>query len=266
MRWLDPQEALPRVAEVLPERWRTRRIRPGRRCCGRPSRRCPCGMDRVPAQVMDVARELAVSERQLRNLFTDGVGALPSTTPVSTGSGPRRSGRAAPAGPELAAAAALLRPVAHDDRLPGPDGCPAPLVPDRPASRGQPLPGGPARLNSGAGNPRPPCDAPAHARTTRQAQPLHLRRHRGRRSDPRPVLHAEPRRCRGRGRRTPAGSPRRTRHEAVLHRELRPIRSEEFVPERWRWRSEGLDRERAAESDECPRPAAGSRRVQCLSA
>lgn len=31
----------------------------------------------VPAQVKDVARELAVSERQLRNLFTEGVGLSP---------------------------------------------------------------------------------------------------------------------------------------------------------------------------------------------
>ncbi|MFG2946969.1 AraC family transcriptional regulator [Streptomyces adustus] len=33
--------------------------------------------DRLPAQVQDVARELAVSERQLRNLFADGVGVSP---------------------------------------------------------------------------------------------------------------------------------------------------------------------------------------------
>ena len=33
--------------------------------------------DRPPAQVKDVARELAVSERQLRNLFAEGVGLSP---------------------------------------------------------------------------------------------------------------------------------------------------------------------------------------------
>ncbi|MDN3021809.1 helix-turn-helix domain-containing protein [Streptomyces sp. S.PB5] len=33
--------------------------------------------DRIPGQVKDVARELAVSERQLRNLFAEGVGLSP---------------------------------------------------------------------------------------------------------------------------------------------------------------------------------------------
>ncbi|MGW0581156.1 helix-turn-helix domain-containing protein [Streptomyces sp. NPDC002920] len=33
--------------------------------------------DRAPAQVKDVARELSVSERQLRNLFTEDVGLSP---------------------------------------------------------------------------------------------------------------------------------------------------------------------------------------------
>ncbi len=43
---------------------------------------------RLPGPVPDVARELAVSERQLRNLFAEGVGLSPSTTPASTASVP----------------------------------------------------------------------------------------------------------------------------------------------------------------------------------
>ncbi|WP_019071184.1 AraC family transcriptional regulator [Streptomyces hokutonensis] len=77
VRWLDPREALPRVAEVLPELLadpadaaRTALLRAAVEALS-------VRMDRVPAQVMDVARELAVSERQLRNLFTDGVGVSP---------------------------------------------------------------------------------------------------------------------------------------------------------------------------------------------
>ncbi|WP_369392907.1 hypothetical protein AB5J72_39005 [Streptomyces sp. CG1] len=34
-------------------------------------------LDRAPAQVRGVARELAVGERQLRNLFAEGVGVSP---------------------------------------------------------------------------------------------------------------------------------------------------------------------------------------------
>lgn len=43
--------------------------------------------NRTPTQVREVARRLAISERQLRNLFADGVGVslpAPSTTPAST--------------------------------------------------------------------------------------------------------------------------------------------------------------------------------------
>ncbi|WP_089107118.1 helix-turn-helix domain-containing protein [Streptomyces hyaluromycini] len=77
VRWLDPREALPRIAEVLPgllaeqaDPARTALLRAGVAALS-------VRMDRAPAQVRDVARELAVSERQLRNLFTDGVGVSP---------------------------------------------------------------------------------------------------------------------------------------------------------------------------------------------
>lgn len=77
LRWLDPEEAVPYLAEALPE------LLPA---TGDPSRTAllragvdalSVGKDRSPARVRDVARELAVSERQLRNLFAEGVGVSP---------------------------------------------------------------------------------------------------------------------------------------------------------------------------------------------
>ncbi|SEE71579.1 AraC-type DNA-binding protein [Streptomyces sp. 3213] len=77
VRWLDPREALPRVAEVLPELL-ANPADPARTALLRAAvEALSVRMDRGPAHVMDVARELAVSERQLRNLFTDGVGVSP---------------------------------------------------------------------------------------------------------------------------------------------------------------------------------------------
>ncbi|MFI9253894.1 helix-turn-helix domain-containing protein [Streptomyces sp. NPDC053069] len=77
MRRLHPREALPGLAEVLPGLLpdaavadRTALLRAGVAALS-------VRLDRVPAQVRDVARELAVSERQLRNLFADGVGVSP---------------------------------------------------------------------------------------------------------------------------------------------------------------------------------------------
>ncbi|MFJ9241217.1 helix-turn-helix domain-containing protein [Streptomyces sp. NPDC101776] len=77
VRWLDPREALPRVAEVLPGLL-AQPADPARTALLRAAvEALSVRMDRAPAQVRDVARELAVSERQLRNLFTDGVGVSP---------------------------------------------------------------------------------------------------------------------------------------------------------------------------------------------
>ncbi|MEU9154165.1 helix-turn-helix domain-containing protein [Streptomyces sp. NPDC048417] len=77
VRWLDPREALPRITEVLPgmlseqtDPARTALLRAGVEALS-------VRLNRAPAQVRDVARELAVSERQLRNLFTDGIGVSP---------------------------------------------------------------------------------------------------------------------------------------------------------------------------------------------
>jgi AraC-like DNA-binding protein len=80
-RWLDPEEGLPRLAETLAELLpepltasadgpRTALLRAGVDALSVRS-------GHAPAQVREVARELSVSERQLRNLFTEGVGVSP---------------------------------------------------------------------------------------------------------------------------------------------------------------------------------------------
>ncbi|WEO94462.1 helix-turn-helix domain-containing protein [Streptomyces sp. FXJ1.172] len=77
LRRLDPEEAVPYLAGTLPgllsaavDPARTALLRAGVDALSvRP--------DHSPAQVREVARELAVSERQLRNLFTEGVGVSP---------------------------------------------------------------------------------------------------------------------------------------------------------------------------------------------
>jgi AraC-like DNA-binding protein len=72
---LAPQEMVAYLTELLPDlsaadHSRTRLLRSAVDALStRPGH--------APAQVKDVARELAVSERQLRNLFTDGVGLSP---------------------------------------------------------------------------------------------------------------------------------------------------------------------------------------------
>ncbi|MFF4501039.1 helix-turn-helix domain-containing protein [Streptomyces sp. NPDC001401] len=77
LRRLEPEEALSHLADVLPERLaaatdpsRTELVRAGVDAMS-------VRTGRTPAQVAEVARELAVSERQLRNLFTEGVGLSP---------------------------------------------------------------------------------------------------------------------------------------------------------------------------------------------
>ncbi|GGW20257.1 hypothetical protein GCM10018980_64700 [Streptomyces capoamus] len=77
LRWLDPQEAVPRLGRTLPgllpvpaDPARAALVRAGVAALS-------ARTDREPARVRDVARELAVSERQLRNLFADGVGVSP---------------------------------------------------------------------------------------------------------------------------------------------------------------------------------------------
>jgi AraC-like DNA-binding protein len=78
LRWLDdPEETVERLAEVLPARLtavadpsRTELVRAGVDAMS-------IRTGRLPGPVPDVARELAVSERQLRNLFAEGVGLSP---------------------------------------------------------------------------------------------------------------------------------------------------------------------------------------------
>jgi AraC-like DNA-binding protein len=72
---LPPQEMLAHLSELLPDpsaadRSRTRLLRAAVDALSTRS-------GHAPAQVKDVARELAVSERQLRNLFAEGVGLSP---------------------------------------------------------------------------------------------------------------------------------------------------------------------------------------------
>ncbi|MBL1084025.1 AraC family transcriptional regulator [Streptomyces actinomycinicus] len=77
LRWLGPEEVVPYLAEALPgllpasaDPSYTALLRAGAEALS-------VRADRTPAQVRDVARELALSERQLRNVFADGVGVSP---------------------------------------------------------------------------------------------------------------------------------------------------------------------------------------------
>ncbi|MCX5268279.1 AraC family transcriptional regulator [Streptomyces sp. NBC_00199] len=69
----EPQEITARLADLLPPPVDGSRERLLRAAVDALSTRA----DRAPAAVHDVARELAVSERQLRNLFAVGVGVSP---------------------------------------------------------------------------------------------------------------------------------------------------------------------------------------------
>ncbi|MFI6654338.1 helix-turn-helix domain-containing protein [Streptomyces sp. NPDC050523] len=77
LRRLTPEEVLAHLSEVLPERLaaaadraRVELVRAGVEAMSVRS-------GHVPGAVGDVARDLAVSERQLRNLFAEGVGLSP---------------------------------------------------------------------------------------------------------------------------------------------------------------------------------------------
>ncbi|MCX5600547.1 helix-turn-helix domain-containing protein [Streptomyces phaeochromogenes] len=80
LRWLEGEDAVGRLMEVLPGRLAGDGDGAGR------SRRevlraaveaLSTGSGHVPSQVRELARRLAVSERQLRNLFAEGVGVSP---------------------------------------------------------------------------------------------------------------------------------------------------------------------------------------------
>ncbi|MGW5771876.1 helix-turn-helix domain-containing protein [Streptomyces longwoodensis] len=75
-RGLAPEEWADHLVRVLPERpSRAEAERAGLLRAGVAALSVRPGLP--PARVADVARELAVGERQLRNLFTDGVGVSP---------------------------------------------------------------------------------------------------------------------------------------------------------------------------------------------
>ncbi|MDX2681387.1 AraC family transcriptional regulator [Streptomyces sp. NY05-11A] len=69
----EPEEITARLADLLPPPTEGGRARLLRAAVDALSTR----PDRTPAAVREVARELTVSERQLRNLFADGVGVSP---------------------------------------------------------------------------------------------------------------------------------------------------------------------------------------------
>ncbi|OLZ67532.1 transcriptional regulator [Streptomyces sp. IMTB 2501] len=77
LRRLRPEEAVPYLVETLPDLLATN-VDPARTALLRAGvDALSVRPDRAPAQVREVARELAVSERQLRNLFAEGVGVSP---------------------------------------------------------------------------------------------------------------------------------------------------------------------------------------------
>lgn len=76
LRDLEPEEVVPHLARSFPDLSAgTDRSRAAVLAAGAEALSTRSG--RVPGPVREVARELAVSERQLRNLFTEGVGLSP---------------------------------------------------------------------------------------------------------------------------------------------------------------------------------------------
>ncbi|AYC37610.1 AraC family transcriptional regulator [Streptomyces griseorubiginosus] len=74
---LDHEDAVARLADLLPDRLPTPAGGTRHALLRAAVTALSVRSDRIPGQVGDVARELAVSERQLRNLFSDGVGLSP---------------------------------------------------------------------------------------------------------------------------------------------------------------------------------------------
>jgi AraC-like DNA-binding protein len=77
LRWLEAEDAVSHLAEVLPDRLSAATDRSRRELLRAAVEALSTGADHVPSQVQDLARRLAVSERQLRNLFAEGVGVSP---------------------------------------------------------------------------------------------------------------------------------------------------------------------------------------------
>jgi AraC-like DNA-binding protein len=77
LRWLSPEEAVAHLVQALPERLATAADRTRTALVRAGVDAMSVRADRIPRQVGEVARELAVSERHLRNLFAEGVGLSP---------------------------------------------------------------------------------------------------------------------------------------------------------------------------------------------
>ncbi|MDH6566887.1 AraC-like DNA-binding protein [Streptomyces sp. SAI-117] len=74
---LEPEEVAARLTEVLPDRLPTAAEGARAELLRAAVAALSVRSGRAPGHVRDVARELAVSERQLRNLFSEGVGLSP---------------------------------------------------------------------------------------------------------------------------------------------------------------------------------------------
>jgi AraC-like DNA-binding protein len=74
---LEPEDVVARLADVLPDRLPTAADRTRAELLRAAVAALSVRSGHPPGQVSEVARELAVSERQLRNLFSDGVGLSP---------------------------------------------------------------------------------------------------------------------------------------------------------------------------------------------
>ncbi|MFE5814473.1 helix-turn-helix domain-containing protein [Streptomyces sp. NPDC056479] len=74
---MTPEQVVPHLAQTLPDRLSAAADRSRTALLKAGADALSMRTGRVPGQVRDVARELAVSERQLRNLFAEGVGLSP---------------------------------------------------------------------------------------------------------------------------------------------------------------------------------------------
>ncbi|MFI1443988.1 helix-turn-helix domain-containing protein [Streptomyces fructofermentans] len=77
LKGLEPAEVVGHLAEVLPERLPARTDQGRREVLRAAVEALSTTAGRTPAPIHDLARRLAVSERQLRNLFAEGVGVSP---------------------------------------------------------------------------------------------------------------------------------------------------------------------------------------------
>ncbi|TRO59656.1 MULTISPECIES: helix-turn-helix domain-containing protein [unclassified Streptomyces] len=79
LRWLEGEDAVGRLMEVLPGRLAADdgAGRSRREVLRAAVEALSTDVERVPSQVRELAARLAVSERQLRNLFAEGVGVSP---------------------------------------------------------------------------------------------------------------------------------------------------------------------------------------------